>query len=143
MENERKRKMETSSEKNAPIKKSSFDNTPTASKPANEQENSNLVFQKSIKKMPGTNNIAVVPSSVSNGLQSNQKYENNRILQVSKFQNQNLTQNSCAKSVVEKPFQIKYSGLFKHKLREGLQVYFDPVTNESKLSKQVTMAKFF
>jgi len=151
----KKRKLETSPEQHEAVKKSNAKNEPIVSKTANAKENSGLIL-KSMEELTGLRTIAPTKCGV---------------LQESKFQNHNSSQDSDLKSLAGKSFQInselntdrfveisknlqgkalnssnlevkendKSGVLYKHKFREGLQVYLDPVTKElaSKPSKEV------
>ena len=153
----KKRKMETSQQHDA-VKKSNKKNEPIVSKTVKGKENSGLIL-KSMEELTGVSRKlkeTIAPIGV---------------LQESKFQNHNSSQDSDMKSLAGKSFQIncelntdrfveisknfqgkalnssnleekeKYKSgvLYKHKFREGLQVYLDPVTKElaSKPSKEV------
>ena len=147
----KKRKLETSAEQHEAVKKSNTKNEPIVSKTVKAKENSGLIF-KSIEELTGVRTIAPTKCGV---------------LQESKFQNHNSPQDSDLKSLAGKSFQINTDGfvevsknllgkasnssnlevkenyksgvLYKHKFRENLQVYLDPVTKElaSKPSQEV------
>ena len=145
----KKRKLETSQQHEA-VKKSNKKNEPIVSKTVKGKENSGLIL-KSMEELTGVSRKlkeTIAPIGV---------------LEESKFQNHNSSQDSDMKSLAGKSFQInceisknlqgkalnssnleekeKYKSrvLYKHKFREGLQVYLDPVTKElaSKPSKEV------
>ena len=151
MECAQKRKLETSAEQHEAAKKSNTNNEPIVSKTVKAKENSGLIL-KSMEELTGVRTIAPTKCGV---------------LQESKFQNHNSSQDSDLKSLAGKSFQINTDGfveisknlqgkasnssnlevkeneksgvLYKHKFRENLQVYLDPVTKElaSKPSQEV------
>jgi hypothetical protein len=156
----KKRKFETSPEQYEAVKKPNAKIEPIVSKTVKAKGNSGLIL-KSMEELTGLSRkfketIAPIKCGV---------------LQESKFQNHNFSQNSDMKSLTGKSYQIncelntdrfveiskKFQGkalnsnnleekekyksgvLYKHKFREGLQVYLDPVTKElaSKPSQDV------
>ena len=151
MECAKKRKLETSAEQHEAAKKSNPKNEPIVSKTVKAKENSGLIL-KSMEELTGVRTIEPTKCGV---------------LQESKFQNHNSSQDSDLKSLAGKSFQINTDGfvevsknlqgkasnssnlevkendksgvLYKHKFRENLQVYLDPVTKElaSKPSQEV------
>ena len=151
MECAKKRKLETSAEQHEAAKKSNPKNEPIVSKTVKAKENSGLIL-KSMEELTGVRTIEPTKCGV---------------LQKSKFQNHNSSQDSDLKSLAGKSFQINTDGfvevsknlqgkasnssnlevkendksgvLYKHKFRENLQVYLDPVTKElaSKPSQEV------
>merc|ERR1712238_229153 len=151
----KKRKMETSPDQHETVKKSNAKNEPIVSKTANAKENSGLIL-KSMEELTGLSRKFKETVAPTNN-------PNYGVLQESKFQNLNSSHDSHLKLLAElntnrfveipKNFQGKASNssnlevkekdksavLYKHKFREGLQVYLDPVTKElaSKPSKEV------
>ena len=162
----KKRKLETSPEQHETVKKSNAKNVPIVSKTANAKENSGLIL-KSMEELTGLSQKfkeTVAPTKLFNnpnyGVLQESKFQNlnsshdshlkslagksfqinselttNRFVEISKnFQGK--ASNSSNLEVKEKD---KSAVLYKHKFREGLQVYVDPVTKElaSKPSKEV------
>lgn len=151
----KKRKIESSPDQHEAVKKSNTKNEPIVSKTVKAKENSGLIL-KSMEELTGlsrkfketvapTNNpnygalqeskLHNLNSSHDSHLKVLTELNTNRFVEISKnFQGK--ASNSSNLEVKEKD---KSAVLYKHKFREGLQVYLDPVTKElaSKPSKEV------
>ena len=152
----KKRKLETSAEQHEAAKKSNTKNEPIVSKTVKAKENSGLIL-KSMEELTGQKRFkfkeTIAPTNNPNyGVLQESKLQNLNSshdshlkllaeLNTNRFDNisKNIQEKASNSSNLEVKENDKSGVLYKHKFRENLQVYLDPITKElaSKPSKEV------